>query len=143
MLNIIKFRSATIKPVLLAMMLLLSVSCYASKPMAFWDEQPDWQEETNGGVNYGMSTQALEGAYHNVLAWMFYTEMLLYSIASLCAIYNATAIYIKLQTGEGGFTKSVLMLLGAVLFILASSILMPSFFNFENSTMQYHHYLSF
>ena len=110
-------RNIRYKHIILTFVLVYSTSCYA--------------QTLDGGVDYGMSTQALAKAHDNVLAWMYYTVMLLYAIASLCAIYNATVIYIKLQTGEGGFTKSVLMLLGAVLFILGSSIFMPAIFNYR------------
>ena len=58
------------------------------------------------------------------------TELFLV-VASLLAIYNATVIYIKLQAGEGGFTKAVMMLLGAIMFLIGATIVLPAFFGYH------------
>lgn len=53
---------------------------------------------------------------------------LLYAIGAVLAIYSATVIYLKLQTGEEGFTKSVVMLIGSILFLLSAVRVLPAFF---------------
>ena len=86
---------------------------------------------SNGGVNYSLTAQALAEMTEEVVLTMGYVVGLLYAVASLLAIYNATVIYIKMQTGEEGFTKSVLMLLGAILFLIGATIVMPAFFGYS------------
>ena len=86
---------------------------------------------SNGGVNYSLTAQALAEMTEEIVLTMGYVAGLLYAIASLLAIYNATVIYIKMQAGEDGFTKSVLMLLGAILFLIGATIVMPAFFGYS------------
>jgi hypothetical protein len=86
---------------------------------------------SNGGVNYSLTAQALAEMTDEVVLTMGYVVGLLYAVASLLAIYNATVIYIKMQAGEEGFTKSVLMLLGAILFLIGATIVMPAFFGYN------------
>lgn len=85
---------------------------------------------SNGGVDYSLTAQALAKMTEEVVLTMGYVVGLLYALASLLAIYNATVIYIKMQSGEEGFTKSVLMLLGAIFFLIGATIVMPSFFGY-------------
>lgn len=91
-------------------------------------------EVSDGGVNYSLTAQALATMTEEVVVTMGYVVGLLYAIASLLAIYNATVIYIKMQTGEEGFTKSVLTLLGAILFLIGATIVMPAFFGYNTAT---------
>lgn len=56
---------------------------------------------------------------------------LLYVIGSLLAIYSATNIYIKMQTGEDGLTKAIVTLVGACIFLVLATIVMPAFFGFN------------
>lgn len=54
-----------------------------------------------------------------------------YSIASVLVIVSAFQIYIKMNTGEDGIVKSFLSLLGACLFIIGASIVLPAFFGYR------------
>ncbi len=56
---------------------------------------------------------------------------LLYAIAALLSIYSATSIYIKMQAGEEGFTKSIIVLVGSCLFLLIATVVLPAFFGFQ------------
>lgn len=82
-----------------------------------------------GETRYDWGADALHEASVFVLVVMEYTVGILYSIASLTALYSATSIYIKLNTGEEGFVKSLLVLLGAVLFLIGATIVMPALFD--------------
>lgn len=86
---------------------------------------------SNGGTNYSLTAQALAEMTDEVVLTMGYVVGLLYAVAALLAIYNATVIYIKLQVGEGGFTKAVLMMLGAVMFLIGATIVLPAFFGYH------------
>lgn len=86
---------------------------------------------SNGGTNYSLTAQALAEMTDEVVLTMGYVVGLLYAVASLLAIYNATVIYIKLQAGEGGFTKAVLMMFGAIMFLIGANIVLPAFFGYQ------------
>ena len=92
---------------------------------------------SNGGTNYSLTAQALADMTDEVVLTMGYVVGLLYAVASLTAIYNATVIYIKMQTGEGGFTKSVLMLVGAILFLIGATLVLPAFFGYNYGSSGY------
>ena len=86
---------------------------------------------SNGGVRYDLTAQALADMTEEVVLTMGSVIGVLYSVASLMAIYNATVIYVKLQAGEEGFSKSVMMLVGAIMFLIGATIVMPSFFGYQ------------
>lgn len=89
---------------------------------------------SDGGVNYSLTAQALSAMTDEVVLAMGYVVGLLYAIASLLAIYNATVIYIKLNAGEEGFTKSVMMLIGAIMFLIGATVILPAFFGYNASS---------
>ena len=85
-----------------------------------------------GAVNYGQSAQALYNMTVTILIYMYYVNGVLYAIASLLSLYSATSIYLKLQYGEEGFTKSVMTLVFSILFLIASTTVMPAFFGIRS-----------
>ena len=85
-----------------------------------------------GAVDYDDGASALHDCAQWVLTMMQYVVYLLYAIASLLTLYNATVIYIKLNTGEEGLLKPVLVLFGSILFLIASTTLMPAFFGINH-----------
>ena len=85
-----------------------------------------------GAVNYGQSAQALYNMTVTILIYMYYVNGVLYAIASLLSLYSATNIYLKLQYGEEGFTKSVMTLVFSILFLIASTTVMPAFFGIRS-----------
>lgn len=92
---------------------------------------------SDGSVDYSLSSQALSEMTTEVVATMGYVVGLVYAIGSLFAIYNAMLIYIKLQSGEGGVTKSLLMLLGALLFLIGATYVLPAFFGYDASSSHF------
>lgn len=86
---------------------------------------------TCGSTDYSGSSGRLYNMVVYVLAMCSYVLQLLYAIGTLFALYSATSIYIKMQAGEEGFTKSVIVLVGSILFLLMATIVMPSFFGFQ------------
>lgn len=96
-----------------------------------WDA-PAWDRGIQDGrCYYAGGMQSLASMVEEIMVTMGYVVGLLYAVASLLAIYNATVIYIKLNAGEEGFTKSVMMLFGSILFLIAATIVMPAFFGYE------------
>jgi hypothetical protein len=62
---------------------------------------------------------------------MLYVLYLLYAIAAIVAVIAALQIYIKINAGEDGVTKAIMMLVGACLFIIGASIVFPAFFGYQ------------
>ena len=84
-----------------------------------------------GTTDYSGSSGRLYNMVVYVLAMCSYVMQLMYAIATLFSLYSATSIYIKMQAGEEGFTKSIIMLVGSILFLLSATIVMPAFFGFN------------
>ena len=63
---------------------------------------------------------------------MIYTVDVLYAVASIMVIVSALQIYIKMNNHEGDITKSIMMLLGGILFMIGAMIVMPAFFGYQN-----------
>lgn len=85
----------------------------------------------SGGVNYSWGADALATMHDFVVTMMLYVLYICYSIASVLVIVSAFQIYIKMNTGEDGIVKSFLSLLGACLFIIGASIVLPAFFGYR------------
>ena len=53
------------------------------------------------------------------------------TFAAIMAIISALQIYIKMNTGEDGITKSIMTLIGAIIFMISASIVFPAFFGYQ------------
>lgn len=84
-----------------------------------------------GGVDYSWGADALANAHDYTVTMMLYVVYLSYAVAGLVAIIGALQIYLKMQTGEGDITKSIMMLVGACLFMIGAYILFPTFFGYS------------
>lgn len=92
---------------------------------------------SDGSTRYDLTAQALANMTDEVVLTMGYVVGLVYAVASLTAIYNATVIYIKLNAGEEGFMKSVLMLVGSIIFLIGATIVLPAFFGYNSGSSGY------
>ena len=86
---------------------------------------------TCGTTDYSGNSGRLYNMVVYILTCCTAVLYLLYAIAALLSIYSATNIYIKMQTGEEGFTKSILILVGSCIFLLVATIVLPAFFGFQ------------
>ena len=84
-----------------------------------------------GNVDYSWGADALAGMHDYVVTRMLYVLYLTYAVAAVMVIISALQIYIKMNTGEDGVTKSILTLIGACLFMIGASILFPAFFGYQ------------
>ncbi|MGO5517504.1 DUF4134 domain-containing protein [Parabacteroides distasonis] len=85
----------------------------------------------SGSVNYSWGADALATMHDFVVTMMLYVLYICYAVASIFVIVSAFQIYIKMNTGEDGITKSIVSLLGACLFIIGASIVLPAFFGYR------------
>ena len=84
-----------------------------------------------GGVDYSWGADALSNAHDFTVTMMLYVLWLCYAIAAIMVIISALQIYIKMNTGEDGITKSIMMLIGACIFMIGASIVFPAFFGYQ------------
>lgn len=101
--------------------LLLSAMLFLAQPLM----------ATCGTTDYSGNSGRLYNMVVFILTCCSAVLYLLYAIAALLSIYSATSIYIKMQTGEEGFTKSIIVLVGSCIFLLVATIVLPSFFGFQ------------
>ena len=84
-----------------------------------------------GSVDYSWGADALSSMHDYVVTMMLYILWLAYAFAAIMAIISALQIYIKMNSGEEGVTKSIMTLVGACLFIIGASIVFPAFFGYN------------
>jgi len=86
-----------------------------------------------GSVDYSWGADALAKMHDYVVTMMLGVVYLTYAIGAIVAIYAATQIYIKMNVGEEGIIKEILMLVGAILFLIGASIVFPAFYGYNLS----------
>lgn len=84
-----------------------------------------------GNVDYSWGADALAYAHDFTVTMMLYIVYLCYAVAGIVVIISSLQIYIKMNTGEDGLVKSVMMLLGACLFLIGATVVFPSFFGYR------------
>lgn len=84
-----------------------------------------------GGVDYSWGADALAKQHDFVVTMMLYVLYLIYAIASIVVIYASLQIYIKMNTGEDGVKKEIMMVIGACLFLIGASTVFPAFFGYR------------
>ena len=84
-----------------------------------------------GSVNYSQGADALAMMHDYVVTMMLYVLYLAYAFAAIMAIISALQIYIKMNTGEDGITKSIMTLVGACLFLIGAFYVFPVFFGYR------------
>ena len=84
-----------------------------------------------GGVNYRWGADALASIHDYVVTMMLYFLYICYALATVVGIISALQITIKMNIGEDGVKKAIMMLVGAILFIISASIVFPAFFGYR------------
>ena len=84
-----------------------------------------------GGVDYTMGAEALARMHDFVVTMMMYVAYLTYTVASIVAVISALQIYIKINVGEEGVVKSIMTLIGAILFLIGATMVMPAIFGYQ------------
>lgn len=84
-----------------------------------------------GNVDYSWGADALASAHDYAVTMMLYIVYLCYAVAGIVVIVSALQIYIKMNTGEEGVQKNIMMLVGACLFLIGATIVFPAFFGYQ------------
>ena len=85
----------------------------------------------SGSVNYSWGADALATMHDFVVTMMLYVQYVIYAVAGGFAVIAAFQIYIKMNTGEDGITKSIMTLVGACLFLIGAFYVFPAFFGYR------------
>ena len=75
-----------------------------------------------------MGTSALAEVTTKVAAYIPYVQNLIYAIAGVVAVIGAIQVYMKMNNGDQDVSKSIMMLVGACLFLVAAAVALPKFF---------------
>ncbi len=84
-----------------------------------------------GSVDYSQGADALARMHDYVVTLLLYVVYILYAGAGILSIISALQIYIKMNMGEDGVKKAIVTLVGAILFMIGATIVMPAFFGYS------------
>lgn len=84
-----------------------------------------------GSVDYSQGADALAKMHDYVITCLLYVVYILYAGAGILSVISALQIYVKMNLGEDGVTKAILTLIGAILFMIGATIVMPAFFGYS------------
>lgn len=84
-----------------------------------------------GGVDYSWGADGLAKAHDFVVTMMLYVVYIAYAVAGIVAVIASLQIYIKMNIGEEGIKKEIMMVVGACLFIIGASVVLPAFFGYR------------
>lgn len=84
-----------------------------------------------GAVDYTMGSDGLSNAVYWLILITMNVLDVLYAGAAVLVIVSALQIYIRINSGEGEVTKSIMMLVGGCLFMIFAPIVMEGIFGFE------------
>ena len=83
-------------------------------------------QQTAGNTDAGIG--ALTEVTTKIQAYIPIVQKLVYVIAGVVAVVGACNVYMKMNNGDQDVTKSIMMLIGACLFLVAAAYALPKFF---------------
>lgn len=84
-----------------------------------------------GSVDYTWGADALAMMHDYVVTMMLYVLYLSYAIAGIVVVVASLQIYIKMNTGEEGIVKHIMMVVGACIFLISAAIVLPAMFGYR------------
>lgn len=82
----------------------------------------------NSAGDYTAGTTALGTVTTEIAKYVPYVVKLCYAIAGVVAIVGAISVYIKMNNEEQDVKKSIMMIVGACIFLVAAAQALPLFF---------------
>ena len=82
----------------------------------------------NAAGDYTAGTPALGTVTTEIAKYVPYVVKLCYAIAGVVAIVGAISVYIKMNNEEQDVKKSIMMIVGACIFLVAAAQALPLFF---------------
>ena len=88
----------------------------------------------NSAGNYEAGTTALGTVTTEIAKYVPVAVKLCYAIAGVVAVVGAISVYIKMNNEEQDVKKSIMMIVGACIFLIAAAQALPLFFGVGNTT---------
>ena len=86
------------------------------------------------GITMAQNTQsgktAIENVAKDIAAYVPSIQALLYAIAGVVALGGAVSVYIKMNNEEQDVKKSIMLVVGACIFLIAAAEALPMFFGY-------------
>ena len=82
----------------------------------------------NGAGDYSAGTTALGTVTTEIAKYVPVAVKLCYAIAGVVAVVGAISVYIKMNNEEQDVKKSIMMIVGACIFLIAAAQALPLFF---------------
>ncbi len=82
----------------------------------------------NSAGDYTAGTTALTTVTEELAKYVPYVVKLCYAIAGVVAVIGAISVYIKMNNEEQDVKKSIMMIVGACIFLVAAAQALPMFF---------------
>ena len=86
----------------------------------------------NAAGDYTAGTPALVTVTAEIAKYVPYVVKLCYAIAGVVAIVGAISVYIKMNNEEQDVKKSIMMIVGACIFLVAAAQALPLFFGISS-----------
>ena len=86
----------------------------------------------NAAGDYSAGTTALSTVTSEIAKYLPYVVKLCYAIAGTVAVVGAISVYIKMNNEEQDVKKSIMMIVGACIFLVAAAQALPLFFGVTN-----------
>ena len=87
----------------------------------------------NAAGDYSAGTSALGTVTTEIAKYVPVAVKLCYAIAGVVAVVGAISVYIKMNNEEQDVKKSIMMLVGACIFLIAAAQALPLFFGVQSS----------
>ena len=84
-----------------------------------------------GGVDYSWGDDALAMMHDYIVSMMLYVLYIAYAVAGVVVVVASLQIYIKMNTGEEGIIKQIMMVVGACIFLISAAIVLPAMFGYR------------
>lgn len=84
-----------------------------------------------GGVDYSWGADGLAKAHDFVITMLLYVVYVCYAVAGIVSVIASLQIYFKINAGEEGWKKEMMMVVGAILFIIGATVVFPAFFGYR------------
>lgn len=85
----------------------------------------------NTAGNYSAGTTALGTVTTEIAKYVPVVVKLCYAIAGVVAVVGAISVYIKMNNEEQDVKKSIMMIVGACIFLIAAAQALPLFFGIK------------
>ena len=82
----------------------------------------------NAAGDYSAGTSALSTVTTEIAKYVPFVVKLCYAIAGVVAVVGAISVYIKMNNEEQDVKKSIMMIVGACIFLVAAAQALPLFF---------------